>query len=161
MKVNKFYINDWFVALKYTLTPTGAFTVESSSASNQNQASYMVYTVGAVTIENINKSFVYTRNAGETTDTSAVDNMPEFFTLETESPYAEFFCLSKLSQEKIIRVEHRLNAGDLITVGANLIFVAMGNVVVNGADISGANVFDNASGAVVTAKTNAFVIEIS
>lgn len=155
-----FFQNDWIEAVKHTLLPNTAFIISLGVQSNQQQTSYMVYTAGTVIVENADKSFVLVRNAGDTTDSSVINDTSQYLTVETEDEVAEFFCVSKKSKEKVDRIEHRLNAGDVVTAANNLVFVAIGDVVINGKDVAGPQFFDNASGATITAVSNAFVAEV-
>ncbi len=155
-----FFQNDWLEAVRHTLIPNTAFIISLGVQSNLDQTSYLLYTAGTVTVENADKSFVLVRTAGDTTDTSIINAAPQYLTVETEDEVAEFFCVSKKSKEKVDRIEHRLNAGDAVTTTNNLVFVAMGNVIINGEDVAGPQFFDNASGATITAVSNAFVAEV-
>jgi hypothetical protein len=160
MIIKPFYTNESFYFTQYTIKKDTAFVSENLSNSNQNQAHYLVYTKGAIKFSNIDNTFNLIRRAGETTNTSTIINLPSVLSVEPVDEDSTFFCITKTTRGVVDRIEHRISSGNTFTPVNNLIFLAIGEVIVDGESISAPKVLNNISKSTIAVVQNSLIIEV-
>jgi hypothetical protein len=160
MIIRPFYTNDSFYFTQYTIKKDTAFVSENLSNSNQNQAHYLVYTKGAVKFSNIDNTFNLTRQAGETTNTTVVINMPNVVSVEAVEEDSTFFCITKTTRGVVNRIEHRISSGNTFIPNNNLIFLAIGEVSINGEILFAPKVLNNTPKDTMVTTKDSLIIEV-